>query len=96
MNHSHNPAGVDTVKNPADRKLCLDVIRRLDRWIPRWPHYGSAMIQKDDNRGFRVSFYEIPERETKGDIATMISHMDPFINFSITRRATVYAITYGP
>jgi hypothetical protein len=55
------------------------------------------MIQKDGRRGFRISFYSIPEREIKEAFKSFkfLSVMDPYINFSVTRKGTVYGIKEG-
>lgn len=89
--------GADTLKNESDRKFCLGVVKRLDSCKPRWDHYGRAMIQKDGRRGFRISFYSIPEREIKEAFKSFkfLSVMDPYINFSVTRKGTVYGIKEG-
>jgi hypothetical protein len=89
--------GADTLKSASDRRFCLEVIEYMDQCKPRWQHFGKAMIQKDGRRGFRISFLSIPKREIDRAFKTgnVLSVMDPYVNFSVSRKGTVYGITEG-
>jgi hypothetical protein len=88
--------GNDTLKSASDRRFCLEVIKRLDQCKPSWEHFGKPWIQKDGRRGFRISFLFIPKREIdRAYKSGNFSVMDPYVNFSVTRKGTVYGISEG-
>lgn len=77
------------VKNAAQKKFCVGVVKRLDSCKASWDHYGEPEVSVDGHWGFRVCYWSQPEKK-RPEFST-----SGHIFFLMTKKGTVCSVWYG-
>jgi hypothetical protein len=81
--------GFDTLMDKNARDLCKRSVERVKKRLG-WQGYGPPTTQRD-GKGYRVTFLTVPP-----DVSSTTMLLDPYINFLVSPKGTVFGLILGP